>query len=73
MDSLFQQDLDIAIEEKKPEDIGYKDWSIMNQLAYGTIRSSLSREQKYAFKNETSAHKLWNTLKDKISEEEWSE
>jgi hypothetical protein len=58
MDSLFQQGLDIAIEEKKLEDIGDKNWSTMNRLACGTIRSCLSKEQKYAFKNETSVHKL---------------
>ena len=55
MDSLFQQGLDIAIEEKKPDDIEEKEWSTINRLACGTIRSCLSREQKYAFKNETSA------------------
>jgi hypothetical protein len=66
MDALFQQGIDIAIEEKKPEDIGDKDWSTMNRLACGTIRSCLSREQKYAFKNETSAHKLWKALEDKF-------
>ncbi|KAJ8772193.1 hypothetical protein K2173_027370 [Erythroxylum novogranatense] len=57
-DSHVQQGLDIAIEEKKPEDVENKDWNIINRLACGTIRSCLSREKKYAFKNETSAHKL---------------
>ena len=66
LDSLFQQGLDIAIEEKKPEDIDDKDWSTINRLACGTIRSCLSREQKYAVKNETSAHRLWKTLEDKF-------
>lgn len=66
LDSLFQQGLDIAIEEKKPEEIENKDWSVINRLACGTIRSCLSREQKYAFKNETSAHKLWRALEDKF-------
>ena len=58
MDSLFQQGLDIAIDENKPEDVEDKDWRVINRLACGTIRSCLSREQKYAVKNETSAYKL---------------
>lgn len=66
LDSLFQQGLDIAIEENKPEEVENKEWSIINRLACGTIRSCLSREQKYAFKNETSAHKLWKALEGKF-------
>ena len=66
MDSLFQQGLDIAIEEKKPDDIEEKEWSTINRLACGTIRSCLSKEQKYAFKNETSAWKLWRALEEKF-------
>ena len=66
MDSLFQQGLDIAIEEKKPDDIEEKEWSTINRLACGTIRSCLSKEQKYAFKNETSAWKLWKALEGKF-------
>ena len=66
LDFLFQQGLDIAIEEEKPEEVKDKDWSIINRLACGTIRSCLSREQKYALKNETSAYKLWKTLEDKF-------
>ncbi|KAF3613594.1 putative ETHYLENE INSENSITIVE 3-like 4 protein-like [Capsicum annuum] len=58
--------LDIAIEEKKPKEVEERDWSIINRLACGTIRSCLSREQKYDFKNETSAHKLWKALEDKF-------
>ena len=58
LDSLFQQGLDIAIEGDKPEEVEEKDWSVINRLACGTIRSCLSREQMYAVKNETSAHKL---------------
>ncbi len=55
LDSLFQQGLDTAIEEKKPEDVDEKDWKVINRLTCGTIRSYLSREHEYAFKNETSA------------------
>jgi len=66
LDSLFQQGLDIAIEGEKPEEVEEKDWSIINRLACETIRSCLSREQKYAVKNETSTHKLWKALEDKF-------
>nr|CDN96898.1 putative Ty-1 copia retrotransposon [Phaseolus vulgaris] len=66
LDSLFQQGLDFAIEGEKPKEVEEKDWSIINRLACGTIRSCLSREQKYAVKNETSAHKLWKALEDKF-------
>lgn len=66
LDSLFQQGLDIAIEENKPDDIQEKEWSTINRLACATIRSCLSREQKYVVKNETSAHKLWKALEDKF-------
>jgi len=44
LDYLFQQSLDIAIEEEKPEEVEEKNWSIINRLACGTIRSYLSRE-----------------------------
>nr|GEW52651.1 retrovirus-related Pol polyprotein from transposon TNT 1-94 [Tanacetum cinerariifolium] len=40
LDALFQQGLDIAVEESKPEDVEERNW-----LACGTIRSCLSREQ----------------------------
>ena len=66
LDALFQQGLDIAIEDKKPDDVDEKEWKTINRLACGTIRSCLSREQKYAFKNETSAYKLWKALEDKF-------
>ena len=66
LDSLFQQGLDIAIEGEKPEEVEEKDWSIINRLACITIRSCLSREQKYAVKKETSSHKLWKALEDKF-------
>ncbi|KAG8480151.1 hypothetical protein CXB51_024883 [Gossypium anomalum] len=45
LDALFQQGLDIAIDEKKPDDVLEKDWKAINRLACGTIRSCLSREQ----------------------------
>ncbi|KAG8479822.1 hypothetical protein CXB51_029312 [Gossypium anomalum] len=56
--------LDIAIDEKKPDDVQEKDWKAINRLACGTIRSCLSREQRYAFSKETSANKLWVALEE---------
>lgn len=44
LDALFQQGLDIAIEEEKPKDVQEKDWKTTNRLACETIRSCLSRE-----------------------------
>ena len=44
LDALFQQGLDIAIEEEKPEDVDEKEWKTLNCLACGIIRSCLSRE-----------------------------
>ncbi|GMI79054.1 hypothetical protein HRI_001574700 [Hibiscus trionum] len=66
LDSLFQQGLDIAIEEEKPVDMVEKDWRTINRMACSTIRSCLSREKKYAYKNETSASKLWKALEEKF-------
>ncbi|KAL0446165.1 UNVERIFIED_CONTAM: hypothetical protein Slati_1744400 [Sesamum latifolium] len=43
-----------------------KDWNAINQLACGTIRSCLSREQRYSLAKETSAHKLWTALEEKF-------
>ena len=66
LDALFQQGLDIAIEGEKPDDVEEKEWKMVNRLACGTIRSCLSREQKYAFSKETSASKLWKALEEKF-------
>ena len=66
LDSLFQQGLHISIEEAKLDKVDNKDWIIINRLACGTIQLCLSREQKYAFKNETFAHKLWRALEGKF-------
>ncbi|KAL4272870.1 hypothetical protein GQ457_13G029760 [Hibiscus cannabinus] len=41
-----------------------KDWKTINRMACSTIRSCLSREQKYGYKNETSARKLWKALEE---------
>ncbi|KAG9453307.1 hypothetical protein H6P81_006211 [Aristolochia fimbriata] len=48
------------------DEVEDKDWSIINRLACETIRSCLSKEQKYAFKSETFAYKLWKALEDKF-------
>ncbi|PWA49526.1 Retrovirus-related Pol polyprotein from transposon TNT 1-94 [Artemisia annua] len=66
LDALFQQGLDIAIEESKPEDVEERNWLTINRLACGTVRSCLSREQRYAFSKETSAYKLWVALEEKF-------
>ncbi|KAE8690124.1 hypothetical protein F3Y22_tig00110926pilonHSYRG00104 [Hibiscus syriacus] len=66
LDVLFQQGLNIAIEGEKPDDVEEKEWKRINRLACGTIRSCLSREQKYAFFKETSANKLWKALEEKF-------
>ncbi|GJR29297.1 retrovirus-related pol polyprotein from transposon TNT 1-94 [Tanacetum coccineum] len=66
LDALFQQGLDIAIEESKPEDVEERNWLTINRLACGTIRSCLSRKQRYAFSKETYAYKLWVALEEKF-------
>ncbi|KAE8707953.1 putative beta-1,3-galactosyltransferase 20 [Hibiscus syriacus] len=66
LDALFQQGLDIVIEEEKPEYMEEKEWGTINRLACSTIRSCLSREQKYGYKNETSASKMWKALEEKF-------
>ena len=66
LDVLFQQRLDIAIEERKPDSVGEEDWKIINRVTCGTIQSYLAREQKYPYTKETSANKLWNSLEEKF-------
>ena len=65
-DILFQQELDVALEESRPEDVDEKDWIRINRLACGTIRLCLSKELKYPFMRETSASKLWKEMEDKF-------
>ena len=64
-DVLCQQDLDITLEEKKPDEVKEKDWERLNAKACGLIRSCLCREQKYPFMKETSAKILWEALENK--------
>ncbi|KAE8684184.1 Flotillin-like protein 1 [Hibiscus syriacus] len=66
LDALFQQGLDIAIEGEKLDDVEEKEWKRINRMACGTIRSCLSREQKYAFSKETSESKLCKALEEKF-------
>nr|GEW78378.1 hypothetical protein [Tanacetum cinerariifolium] len=61
-----EQCLDIAVEKSKPEDVEKRNWLTTNRLVCGTIRSCLSREQRYAFSIETSAYKLWVALEEKF-------
>ena len=65
-DVVFQQELDVALEESRPEDVDEKDWAIINRLACGMIRLCLSKELKYPFMRETSASKLWKEMEDKF-------
>ena len=65
LDGLCQQDLDIVLEETKPEDIKETDWNRLNIKACGLIRSCLCREQKYPFIREKSANALWKALENK--------
>ena len=41
---LYLQDLDLALEEKKPDDIDEKEWRKINRLVCFMIRSCLSKE-----------------------------
>ena len=43
-DILFQQELDVALEENRPEDVEEKDWTRINRLACGTIRLCLYKQ-----------------------------
>ena len=65
-DVLFQQELDVALEENRPEGVNEKDWTRINRLACGTILLCLSKELKYPFMRETSARKLWKEMEDKF-------
>ena len=65
-DVFFQHELDVALEESRPEDVDKKDWTRINRLACGTIRLCLSKELKYSFMRLTSASKLWKEMEDKF-------
>ena len=65
-DVLFQQELDVALEESRPEVVDGKDWARINRLACGTIRLCFSKELKYLFMREMFASKLWKEMEDKF-------
>ena len=44
LDILSQQELDVALEEKKSDDIDEEKWTRINRLACSTIRLCLSKE-----------------------------
>uniref|UniRef100_A0A3Q7HKL8 CCHC-type domain-containing protein n=1 Tax=Solanum lycopersicum TaxID=4081 RepID=A0A3Q7HKL8_SOLLC len=64
LDVLFQQGIDIAIEEKKPGGVGEEGWKIINRVACGTIRSYLAREQNTMNDHITSFNKLATDLRN---------
>ena len=69
-DVLFQQELDVALEESRPEDVDEKDWARINRLACGTIRLCLSKELKYPFMIETSCKQVVEGDGRQVHEEE---
>ncbi|KAM2004372.1 hypothetical protein ACFX15_027830 [Malus domestica] len=64
MDMLYQQELDMVLEDK-PEDIDDKQWTRINLHACAAIRSFLDKELKYPYMKETSAKELWTKLEEK--------
>ena len=64
MDILFQEELDITLEEK-PEEIFEKEWVKMNRQACSSIRLYLAKDQKYFVMHEILAKDLWRKLEDK--------
>ena len=65
MDILFEQELDVTLEEKL-EDISEKNWVKMNRQACSSIRLCLAMDQKYFVMHETVAKDLWRKLEDKF-------
>ncbi|CAL8139425.1 unnamed protein product [Prunus armeniaca] len=64
MDVLYQQELDMVMEDK-PEDIDDKQWTRINLHVCAAIRSFLDKELKYPYMKETSTKELWKKLKEK--------
>ncbi|KAH9802500.1 hypothetical protein KPL71_001412 [Citrus sinensis] len=64
LDVLYQQELDVALEEK-PDMMDDKEWIKINRQACGTIHLCLTKDHKYSIMRETSAKKLWETLEEK--------
>ncbi|KAI5316969.1 hypothetical protein L3X38_036676 [Prunus dulcis] len=64
MDVLYQQELDIVLEDKL-EEVDDKEWKRLNLHACGFVRSFLDKELKYPYIKETSVKELWRKLKEK--------
>jgi hypothetical protein len=64
MDVLFQQELDIALEDK-PEEMSFKDWEKINRQACGTILLCLAKDHKYFVMRKMKAKELWKKLENK--------
>lgn len=64
LDVLFQQELDIALEDK-PIEMVEKYWVKINRKACGIIRLCLAKDHKYFVMEETSTKELWKKLGDK--------
>ena len=58
LDALYQQELDIALEEVKPSYLDDDEWNRINRNACVVIGSCLTREMKFSYMKETSGSKL---------------
>lgn len=58
MDALFQQELDITLEENKPLSMDNDEWNRINYNACVAIPSFFTKEHKFPYMGETSASKL---------------
>ena len=64
MDVLFQQELDIALEDKL-EEMTLKDWKKINRQACGTILLCLAKDHKHFVMRKMKAKELWKKLENK--------
>ncbi|GAB2293014.1 hypothetical protein Dimus_038235 [Dionaea muscipula] len=64
LDVLYQQELDLALEDKS-ERMSEKELAQFNCQACNTIHFYLAKDQKYFVIRETTAKELWQKLKDK--------
>ncbi|KAG6666970.1 hypothetical protein CIPAW_01G068000 [Carya illinoinensis] len=58
VDILIQQELDIALDNRR-DDMTEKDWRKLNTQTCSIIRLCLTKEQKYFVMRETNGKKLW--------------
>jgi hypothetical protein len=61
-DLLVQQNLDEALEKKKPTAINDAKWASMQKKAVSTIRLAIAPEMKYNYLTETDPKKLLEKL-----------